>query len=270
MLETLRLIFKEHMEYLKQIPGLALTDIRKDVRGAGFGWIWLFVKPAIYILVFWFALEVGLRAGKTTGGDGPFMLWLAAGLFPWFFMQTMINTGSNVYSRYSYLVNKLHFPVSVISTFYTLAQLLVNMALVGIVVVVCLVTGLNRSIYLLQVPVIYLVMFLFWTLFSLMTSPLSALSKDFANLMKVLSTPLFWLSGIIFNVRGLDIPILQTILAFDPVASFATAFRDAIYYQQWVWESPDLYLPFVFVFALTAVCALYFFHRTRKDIADVL
>lgn len=270
MLDTLKLILKEHWDYRHQILGLALTEIKKETRGTAFGWAWLIVKPAVYISVFWFALELGLKAGSTTGSEAPFLLWLAAGLFPWFFMQSMLSSGSNVYKKYPYLVNKLTFPVSVINTFYALSKLIVACVLLGIVLAVCLIFGFNRSIYLIQVPFIILIMGLFWILFSWMTSPLSAISGDFANLIKVLSTPLFWLSGIIFNIHALGIPTVETVLAFDPVNTFAMAFRDAFYYQRWVWESPDVYLPFILVFVCTFAVALLVQKALRKDVADVL
>lgn len=270
MLETLKEIINDHWAYRKQILGLAITDITKQTRGAAFGWLWLFVKPAIYICVFWFALEVGLKAGRTTGGDLPFLLWLAAGLFPWFFMQSMIMSGSNAYKKYPYLVNKLTFPMSVINTFVTLSFLIVNVMLMCILVAYCLITGMGASIYLLQLPFIYVVMGIFWGLFSLMMSPLCAISRDLSNFMNVISTPFFWLSGIIFNLDGLDIPVLQTVLAFNPVSSFATASRASIYYQYWIWDRPEILIPFAIVFAITAVGAFLSYHFLRKEVADVL
>lgn len=269
MLETLKLILSENWQWRKQIANLALLDIKKTVRGAALGWIWLLVKPAMYIFVFWFALDLGLRAGNSTG-DYPYILWLAAGIIPWFFMQDILNRGANVYSRYTFLVNRITFPLSAISTFYTLSQLLINVMLMAIVVAVCLVTGNGVSVYLLQLPLIYAVMWLFWTCFSIMVSPLSAMSKDFNNLLKTLSTPIFWMSGIIFNVQGLDIPIIQLVLAYNPVTFFVSSTRAAICDQYWIWERSEFFLPFLAVLVVTMFCALLSYHRLRRDVADVL
>ena len=200
MLATLREILKENWEWRRQIVNLAVLDLHKTVRGAVLGWAWLFIKPLTYIAVFWFALDLGLRASGSIDGDYPYILWLSAGLIPWFFMQNMLNTGANVYRRYPFLVNRIHFPLSAISNFYALSQFIVFLVLMVGLLVVCFLTGVRITAYALQLPFIWLGMFLFWVCFSVMVSPLSALSKDFNNLLKAFSTPLFWISGIIYNV----------------------------------------------------------------------
>lgn len=269
MLDTLRLMLSENWEWRKQIVNLALLDIKKTCRGAVLGWIWLLVKPLTYVLVFWFALDMGLRAGNGVE-EYPFILWLCAGLIPWFFMQDMISTGANVYKRYPYLVNRIKFPLSAISTFYVLSQFIINVFLMLIMLVVCFVVGQGVSLFLLQLPVVYLVMLVFFTCFSVMISPLSAISKDFNNLLIAFGTPIFWVSGIIFDVSTLNLPLIQEILAFNPVTFFATASRACFCDPFWIWEKPELWVPFLIVFALTALMCVVSYHRLRKDVADVL
>ncbi len=269
MLATLREIFQENWKWRRQILNLAVIDLRKTVRGAVLGWAWLFIKPLTYILVFWFALELGLRAGSSTS-DYPYILWLSSGLIPWFFMQSILNTGSNVYRRYPFLINRIHFPLSAISNFYALSELIVFLCLMSGLLLVCLVTGVGLTVYALQLPFIWMMMFFFWVCFSVMTSPLSAISKDFSNLLKAFSTPLFWVSGIIYDVANLDIPLLHHIMAFNPITFFATANRAALCEKFWIWERPEFLLPFLLVFALTALAALRNYHALRKDVADVI
>ena len=269
MIDTLKEVIEENWLWRQQIFNLAKIDVRKTCRGAVLGWVWLFVKPLIYIAVFWFALEMGLRAGSDTA-EYPYLLWLTAGLVPWFFMQSMISTGANVYKRYPFLVNKIHFPLSAISTFYVLAEFFVYLALMLLVVVVCFATGVSLSIYALQLIPIALVMLAFWTCFSIALSPLSAISKDFSNLLKAFSTPIFWVSGIIFDVFSLPLPWLTQALAFNPVTFFATASRAALCDKYWLWERPELLIPFLVVFLATATVMLLSYKKLRREVADVL
>lgn len=269
MLSTLVEILKENWQWRRQIFNLAVIDVRKTTRGAALGWAWLFVKPLVYIGVFWFALEMGLRAGANVT-EYPYILWLVCGLIPWFFIQTMIGAGANVYKRYPFLVNKIHFPLSAISSFYSLAQFFVYLMLMALVIVACLIGGVQLTVHALQLIPLSLLMLLFWTCFSIMVSPLSALSKDFSNLLKALSTPIFWLSGIIFDMFSLPIPLLTQALAFNPVTFFATAHRIALCERSWIWESPELLLPFAAVFLLTVLIMLRNYGKLRKEVADVL
>lgn len=252
-----------------QICHLAKTDLVKTCRGAALGWAWLFVKPLVYISVFWFALEFGLRAGDNAG-DVPYIVWLSCGLVPWFFMSDMINAGSNVYRRYPYLVNKIRFPLPAISAFYVLSKFFVYAASFAVLVAACAVSGVNMGLTMVQVPIISLVMYIFFVFWSMMASPLSALSKDFANLIKTLGTPLFWLSGIIYNVSSLGIGWIQVMLAFNPITFFVEAHRMALVDGQWLWEKPEMLMSFGLVLVITVAAAVACQRHARREVPDVL
>ena len=269
MLQTLQTILRANWEWRGQIGRLAIFDLMKRSRGAVFSYAWLFVRPAIFIFVFWFALEIGLRAG----GDAewpPYIIWLAAGLMPWFFMVDMMGPGANVLRRYSYLVNKIKFPLSAISAIYTCSSMLVELGLIVGLFGMYFFAGLPLDIYFLQVPIILLFMFVFWDCFSIWTSQLSALSKDFANLVKAMIQPFFWLSGIIYNTATLPLDWIQTVLLFDPVTFFVTAMRNAFYDKMWFWENPEMCWAFAFMFIAQLVLMLAVYKKTNEDVADVL
>lgn len=268
MFATLRQILSENWHWRRQVWALARIDLVRTYRGAALGKIWLFVKPAVYILVYWFTLSFGIRSASDVNGK-PFLLWLACGVFPWFFMSDAISTGSNIYQRYSYLVNRIKFPISLISTFYTLSQLIVMTFLMLFTMVVCLITGVPLSIHLIQLPLVLVLMFLFWTAWSIMLSPLSAISKDFANLVKTLTTPLFWLSGIIFNLDSLPYAA-RVIMKFNPVSWCVEAMRDCFVYDRWIWSRPTTLLPFLFVFLVVVILAVHNYHRLYMEVPDVV
>ena len=115
-----------------------------------------------------------------------------------------------------------------------------------------------------------MLMFVFFDMFSLMTSLLSAISKDFMNLVKTLSTPLFWLSGIIFNVYNMQMPAIETILMFNPITFIVTMYRCAVYDKMWIWDVPGAVPGFAIVFLVTLVAMCIIYRRTREEVADVL
>ena len=132
------------------------------------------------------------------------------------------------------------------------------------------ICGQPLDLYLLQLPVAMVLMFVFFDMFSLMTSLLSAISKDFMNLLKTLSTPLFWLSGIIFNVFNLGIPAIELILMFNPITFIVTMYRCAVYDKMWIWDKPEAIIGFVIVFVVTAIATAIIYRRTHEEVADVL
>jgi teichoic acid transport system permease protein len=249
---------------------LALFELRKKSRGAVLGWAWFFIKPATYIFCFWFALDVGLKAGSANPSDSPYIVWLSAGILPWFFMQEMLGTGANVFKRYSYLVTKIKFPLPVISMIYTKAMMLIEVCLIGVLCLALVLTGCDVDIYLLQVPLLLVMLMFFWDTFSIMVSPMSALSKDFHNLLIACSTPLFWLSGILFDVKSLPFDWMQTVLYFNPCTFFTVAFRDAFYDKVWFWDDPALLGGFIAVAVAQIIVMCLTTHRFEKEVPDAL
>lgn len=265
-------IVKDNWEWRSQITNLAIFDIKKKARGAVLGWVWLLLKPLMFIIVFWFALEFGLRAGDSDS-EFPYFIWLVSGLVPWFFMQEMIGPGSNTLRKYPYLVNKMKFPLSGISTLYALSALLINLGLIIILLGIYTAYGMPWDAYLLQIPIVLIVMFLFWDFFSIMCSQLSAISRDFANMMNVLQQPFFWMSGVIFDMaRMAEIGFdwYGALMLFNPVTFFCTAMRDATYYKVWFWEDPYLIGGFGVVFVLTVIVAAFVYRRFNEEVPDVL
>ena len=272
MFSTLATIIKDNWQWRKQIGHLAIFELMKQARGAVLGWAWLAVKPIVFIVVFWFALEIGLRAGSADAAH-PYFVWLVAGLIPWFYMSDMFSTGSDVLHRYSYLVNKVKFPLSGISTLYSLSTLIVNAVLFVILFVIYAAYGMPWDIYLIQVPILMLLMFVFWDMFSILTSQLSGISKDFGQLMKALSQPLFWLSGILFNMNVLETSGFgwaANVMLFNPVTFFVTAFRDALCDKRWFWEDPVFFGCFVAVFVATLVSMVLVYRHFHEEVSDVL
>lgn len=266
---TLGDIVTEHTDYGRQILQLAAVDLVKTYRGSALGWLWAVIKPSVTIFVYWFAFSIGLRAGRAVSGF-PFFLWLIAGIVPWFYMQEMLTQGSTNFKRYNYLVTKIRFPVSTISTFVSLSKLYVHLALLMIVIVLFVLFGYPVDVYFLQLPVYLVLMFVFFTLWSMFASLLSAMSKDFANVVNSFVTAVFWVSGIMWDVNRINNPVLAKVLLFNPVTFIATGYRNVFIYKRWFFQ--DTFALFAFVVVITGMAglALYTFHRLRRDIADVL
>ena len=267
--EALSLVIKEHIQFHKQIFKLAKSDLIKTYRGAALGWSWVIVKPAMTLFVFWFAFSIGLRHGKPIAGY-PFFLWLAAGMLPWFYMQEMITGGAGCIRKYRHLVTKMKFPISVIPTYFSLSHLYTNLALHAIVIGLFACFGFMPDIYYLQLPVYLLLMFLFFTVWSLFAGLLSAISIDFQNLVRSLSTMIFWMSGIIYDANSIENPTLRAILKVNPVTFLATGYRNVFIYKRWIFDRPKELLAFFIVLLIFSLAALWAFKKLRKEISDVL
>lgn len=270
MLETIKLIISEHRELgFKMIVKLGKSDLIRTYKGTLLGWSWALVKPMVRIFVFWFAFSIGMKAGKPVEGY-PYILWLIAGFLPWFYMQSMLTHGAGCFRRYKHLITKIKFPVSTISTFMNVSELFVHFALLAITIAIFAGFGFYPDKYMLQLPIYMFMMFLFFNAWSLFAGMLSAISKDFLNLIKSITSALFWLSGIMYNIDKMHSHTLQTILKFNPVTIISMGYRKVFIYKQWIWEDMTAVGCYCITTGVFIVLAILAYKRLRKEIPDVL
>ncbi|MDR1002591.1 MAG: ABC transporter permease [Oscillospiraceae bacterium] len=272
-MKTLIEIIKEHIGFKSQIFKLAKSDIIRTYQGSALGWLWALIKPTITIFVYWFAFSIGIRkSGDVVVKDVayPFFLWLIAGIVAWFYISEMLTQGTESIRKYNYLVTKMRFPVSTIPTFVSISKLIVHLILLTIVIVIFWAFGYPPDIYYLQLPFYIMCMFVFFTIFTLTTATLSAISKDFSNLVKSIVTAIFWISGILWDVDTIKIGWLKSVLMFNPVTFVCTGFRNVFINKIWFFEQPQRLYYLIFMTAFMLICSLFFYKKLRKDIPDVL
>ena len=262
-------ILLEHIGFRKQILKLSKSELISAYKGAAFGPIWAIIKPATYIFVYWFAFYVGLRAGRDVRG-APFFLFLVVGLIPWFFMRDCISNGAACFRSKKTLITKMTFPISTIPTYTMLADLYVHVFLMVITYCITMLYGIMPSVYNLQIFFYLPVMYLFFVFLSWITAPLSAISKDFHNLVKSTIVALFWLSGILWDANSLKHGLLKDIIMATPITYFVNGYRDTFLYKKWFWESPsELVFCFIWLAAL-GILGSFVYKKCRKIIPDVL
>lgn len=268
-MNTLKEIIKEHIIYKNQIVKLAKADIIKTYKGAALGWKWAIIKPAVTIAVFYFAFSVGLRSGRPVEGY-PYFLWLIAGMIPWFFMRDTLTTGAGSIRKYRYLVTKIKFPISTIPTYVCLSNLIVNVCLILIMLALFIGFGYKPDIYWLQVPFWIFLTFIFFVSWSLFAGMLSAMSKDFLNLVRAMTTALFWMSGVMYNVHTIGSDIIRKAMLFNPITILCNGFRNSLIYKQWFWETGVEMRNFVILYVIMTLLAVWAYKKLKKDVPDVL
>ena len=262
-------IIEDHITYRKQILKLAKSDLIKTYRGSALGWAWALIKPLVTLFVFWFAFSIGLRHGKPVNGY-PYFLWLVAGFLPWFFMQEMITQGANCIRKYKSLVTKMKFPIATIPTFTGISKLIVHCVLLTIVITIFALKGFPPDVYYLQLPLYMLMVFLFFITWALFSGLLSALSKDFQNLVNSITTVLFWMSGIIYPVERIHVHWIRITLNFNPVTIVANGYRHVFIDKVWFFEDTLGLVCYVLVLTVMVIGALWAYKKLHKEIPDML
>ena len=267
MFDTLRQIISDHIKYWPQIRGLAKSELKKSYRGSSLGWAWAFANPIVRVCVYLFAFSIGLRQNKDIG-EFSYFYWLLCGLIVWFMVQKVFNGGATCIKRYRFLVTKIKFPVSLIPTFTSLAELFVHLIIVVATMVIFMIGGHFPTIYWIQLPLFSLMLFLFSCSWGLFAGCLSTMSMDFQQLVRSFSMAIFWLSGTFFSFDGMRM-LYQIILCLNPVAIIVKGYRDCFIYGRWFWETPWI-LEGIAVYIVLTLLALGIYKKLGKELPDVL
>ena len=185
-------------------------------------------------------------------------------------MSDMLTKGTDSIRKYSYLVTKMKFPISTIPTFVNISNFIIHLLLMAIMILIFIFMGYPPSIYIVQLPLYMLFNFLFFNVFSLVSGLISAISKDFANLVKSFITAIFWLSGIIWDASTVTIPWIKKLLRLNPFNFLVEGYKNCFINQTWFFEEPKRLLYFGIELLILILIGLWAYKKVRKEIPDVL
>jgi ABC-type polysaccharide/polyol phosphate export permease len=165
----------------------------------------------------------------------------------------------------------MKYPIETIPTFTNLSKLYVNLVITAIVVVAFCLFGYFPPIQIVQLPIYIILMFLFFNAWSLFAGLISAISKDFANLVKSFNIAVFWLSGILWNIENVaDSPVLYELMMMNPVTFLCYGYRNCFVNHKWFFENPESLGFFIGWYLFLGFLSLWAHKKLRKEIPDVL
>ena len=222
-------------------------------------------------MVYWFVFTVGFRGGSESL-PVPFVLYLVAGIVPWFFFQEALNGGTNALIEYNYLVKKVVFNISVLPVVKMISALFVHMAFVCFVIVLYCLYGYFPDLYYLQI-IYYSGALLLMTLgLCYATSAVVVFFRDLTQVINILLQVGVWLTPIMWIAEEMlaDHQKLHLILKLNPVYYIVSGYRDAFIYKNWFWEHPLWTVYFWCFTVITFLFGSWIFRRLRVHFADVL
>ena len=256
------------LENWKLSMTLARNDFRTRFAGSYLGIIWAFVQPIVTIFVYWFVFST-LRAHAVR--EVPFVLWLIAGLVPWFYFQEALNSGTNSLIEYSYLVKKVVFNIDILPMVKLCSALYVHVFFVCVVVLLYTVMGHFPGIIVIQLLYYSMCMFLMVLGVSYLTSSVVIFFRDLSQIINIVLQVGVWMTPIMWNFDDLHLNrILQYIFKLNPMYYIVSGYRDSLINKVWFWQHPALTAYFWVFTIVMFVLGRRVFNRLRVHFADVL
>ena len=256
----------------KLIWRLSINDFKKRYAGSYMGVVWALVQPVVTVLMYWIVFDkiFQSRSQLVAGGvDVPYVLFLTAGLVPWFYFQEGLSNGTTSLLEYNYLVKKVVFKISILPLIKIIAATFIHLFFCLLLLLVAAGYGYYPNVYTLQIFYYMFCEFMLMLAFSYATC---AIQVFFRDLMQIISIALQlgqWATPILWNINMLP-DKLQWIIKLNPVTYIVNGYRSSIYEKRWFFEhfysSTYFWIFTVAVFCIGAVI----FKKSKIHFADVI
>ena len=271
MLKTIFSLPADLYRNRRLVMKLAKNDFKTRYAGSYFGTIWAFVQPVVTIMVYWFVFSVGFRSNTDELGI-PFVLYLVAGIVPWFFFSDALSGGTNALIEYNYLVKKVVFNISVLPVVKIISALFVHGFFVILAIILYMCNGRFPDMYYLQIFYYSACAFFLVTGLCYATSAIVVLFRDLGQIIGIILqigvwiTPIMWVAESMIGVQSR----LYKILQLNPMFYIVSGYRDAFIIKRWFWERPNWTIYFWVVSIICFLFGNWIFKRLRIHFADVL
>lgn len=178
---------------MRAIVYLARLQLLRRYTGSWFGLAWSLLGPFTQIAAFTFAFDIVLRVPMDR-----YALHMTAGLLPWLFMTTAIQSASSTYLNRRDQVIHSNIPLRA----FVIADVLAEFFTLLIVLALALpfAVYLNGSVlWVLAIPIGLLPCLAFAVAGSLIVARLTVFFRDIPHLLSVAFGVLFWFTPIVYH-----------------------------------------------------------------------
>ncbi len=267
MLNSLKTLINQVVEQRQLIVTLSKREIATQYIGSLLGMVWAFIHPLIMILVFWFIFSIGFRVQPKN--DVPFVVWLTAGMAPWFYFSNILTGSTSVIVANANLVKKTLFPSEILPIVKSISGLVTHVFFLLILLALMFFQQLELSFYYFQ-SIYYLFCLLVFVLgLSWLLAACNVFIRDVAHLVAIIVQVGFWATPIFWDINIMPEKV-RFFLKLNPVYYFVQGYRESFIFFIPFWKHPYQTLYFWIVTISLFVGGIYVFKRLQPQFADVL
>lgn len=264
----------ELFESRKLIWKLAKNDFKKRYAGSYLGIVWAMVQPVVTVAMYWFVFDnfFGQKGQMISAGISmPYVLYLTAGLVPWFYFTEAWQNGTTALLEYNYLVKQVVFKISILPIIKIIAATFIHLFFILVMLVVSILYGCYPSIYTIQIIYYSFCLFILVLGLSYTTCAVVVFFRDLTQIIAILLQVGMWATPILWNIALIsDKPLLLSIIKLNPLVYIVNGYRSAL--VEHVWFFSDFYSTvyfWIFTVVIFGIGALVF-KRLKVHFADVM
>jgi ABC-type polysaccharide/polyol phosphate export permease len=266
MLDFLRAIFQSK----KMLLELIKNDLKQRFVGNFLGVFWAFIQPAVSVLVMWFVFQVGFKSQPV--GNMPFILWLIAGMFPWFFFADALQNGTNAIMVNNFLVKKVVFRVSMLPIIPLSSALIVHAFFILVMFAMFIYYGFMPQLYWLQIAYYLFATYILMLGLTWITSSVVVFFKYMGQLVGIVIQIGFWATPIFWSMSRIP-QKYHIFIELNPMAYIIEGYRNSMIHHKWFWQNAHLLHMTLYFWVITVaifILGALIFRKLRPHFAEVL
>lgn len=251
---------------------LSKNDFRKRYAGSYLGVVWSLVPPIVTVLMYYVVFGLIFKSGRQAISgtiDVPYVLYLTAGLVPWFFFSDALPGGTTSLLEYEYLVKKVVFKVSILPMIKVNAAVFTHIGFTAILLVVSMLYGYLPSVYWLQLVYYTACEYIFVLALVYATSAIVVFFRDLQQIIAILLQVGMWATPILWNISIIS-SRKRPLFKLNPMAYIVEGYRSSIYGREWFWSHFYSSTYFWVVTVLLFVIGAAIFKKLKPQFADVM
>jgi len=215
-------------KYYKYTIYAAKAELKSEVAGSHLGWLWWFLEPLCFMLVYAFMVMAIFNASEK------YMLaFVFVGNTIWTFFSKCLTTSVKLISSNKNIVTKVYIPkfiLVLVKMFVNFFKLLVSLLIVAGLMAVYQVP---LSLTMIQMIPILVLVFLLTFGICVILSHFGVFVEDLANVINIFLKLLFYFSGIFYSVATrVPAPYGAILARINPVAFMIEQSRASLLYSQ--------------------------------------
>lgn len=251
---------------------LAKNDFKKRYAGSYMGALWAMAQPVVTVAMYYIVFDKIMGSSSSVFREGvevPFVLFLTAGLVPWFYFSEALNSGTNALLEYNYLVKKVVFKISILPIIKIIAATFIHVFFVLVLLIVAAIYGYYPTIYTLQLVYYSFCLFIFVLALSYTTCAVVVFFKDLSQIINIALQVGMWATPVLWNIASVNAGWVK-ILKLNPLVYIVNGYRSSIYEKTWFFQDFFSTMYFWIVTVVLFGLGALVFKRLKVHFADVL
>lgn len=237
--------FLELVRFRDLILNLVVRDLKVRYKNSVLGVLWSWLNPLFMMVVYTVVFTI-MQPGNTGIPEEQFPAFVLCALLPWTWFSSAVTQSVGSIVENANLVKKVYFPREILPLSVVLSNL-VNFGVSMLVLVpVMLLLRVRVTLWILFLPVVVFIQFLFTAGVSFFLCTLNVFYRDTKVIMEVVMIAWLFVTPIFYPINnlpqggeilGMVIDVRRWTRILNPMASLTAAYRDVLFYGRQIgWD----------------------------------